>query len=204
MSRSRGEAGASGIHVGTGKAHDSEKLYGKVRAYAKERGWNPPPDEKEVKQGYRRLLSVDISHPDFGTKSIIPRERPKYLKLTNVGQRLVIRIHTDSELKNFAKEQAGLNPDQEPEPKWPIEYDEEEATILLEPTEELPTDEETFELPTRAQFECSICGKDLCHTYSFEWPTEAWSKTVTKTCEDCDTELEHEVGNPHSSVNEVP
>lgn len=192
--------GSTGVHVGTGKAKNAVKLYSKVQAYAKTHGMSPLPNEKEIKQGYERLLRVPIHHPDFGTATVIQGDKIDYLKLTKVGQRLVTRIHTEPELKEFAKSEAGLNINAVPQPKWPDEYDEESATITFTPTESVSELDQPFQLPTRAEFDCPTCSKSLTNEYTFEYPTEAWSEYAEKTCGDCGTQLRHKVGDPYARI----
>lgn len=194
---------ATGVHVGTGKAKNAVKLYSKVQAYAKNHGINPPPDEKKIKQGYRTLLRTPIPHPDLGTKTVIKGDKIDYLKLTGVGQRLATRIHTEPEIKKLAKSEAGLDVNAESEPSWPEEYDSEDANIILTPTENVSNLEQPFELPTRAEFECPICDESLCHKYTFEYPTDAWSEYEVKRCEGCGEKLRHKVGYPYSTIDRV-
>jgi len=194
MSRENGQ----GVHIGTEKARNAVKLYSKVRAYAKNNGWDPPPDEKQVKQGYSKLNRVPIFHPDLGRKTVIKGDKPDYLKLTSVGKRLVTRIHAESDIKDHAKEIAELDVDTS-DPDWPIDFDD--PTVDLEPLCEYPEDQETYTLETRARFECPKCRESVCHTYSFEYPTEAWSKDVTTECGNCNMEWSHKAGNPHSKIS---
>lgn len=198
----RGE-GSTGVQVGPNAASNAVKLYGKVRSYAKNRGVNPPPNEKRIKQGYKHLLRVHISHPNLGTNSIVKGDKIDYLKLTSVGKRLVTRIHTEPSLKEFVKLEAGLDVDVEPEPKWPDEYDNDNVTIVMTPTEAISNLEPPFQLPTRAEFACPICSESLVNEYTFEYPTDAWSKYATTTCGECSTRLRHKVGNLYAKVEPV-
>lgn len=195
--------GSTGVHVGSGKAKNAVKLYSKVQTYARSHGMNPPPDEKQIKQGYKRLLRVQIAHPDLGRASIVKGDKIDYLKLTGIGQRLVTRIHTEPDLKQLTKVEAGLDVDTEPEPKWPDEYDRDDATVAMIPTEVVSDREEPFQLPTHAEFECPICSESVTHEYVFEYPTEAWTEYIETECKVCGSQLRHLMGHPHSEIERI-
>lgn len=195
--------GSTGVSVGPGKARNAVKIYSKVQSYARTHGWSPPPDEKQIKQGYKRLLRVQIQHPDLGRATVVKGDKIDYLKLTGVGQRLVTRIHTEPDLKNLAKTEAGLETDAEPEPKWPEEYDQDAASVLMVPTEVVSDRDEPFQLPTCADFECPICFESISHEYVFEYPTEAWSAYVETVCDACNSQLRHLKGNPYSQIERI-
>jgi predicted nucleic acid-binding Zn ribbon protein len=195
--------GSTGVHVGPQKARNAVKLYSKVQAYARSHGMDPPPDEKQIKQGYKRLLRVSINHPDLGKASAIKGDKIDYLKLTGVGQRLVTRIHTESNLKELAKSEAGLDVDAEPEPKWPEEYDRDDATVVMVPTEVVSDRDVPFQLPTHAEFECPICFESVAHEYVFEYPTQAWSDNVETECEACGSQLRHLMGHPYCQIEHI-
>lgn len=193
--------GETGVHVGSSKARNAVKLYSKVKSYAKNHGKSPPPNEKEIKQGYKRLLRVEISHPELGTATVIEGDKMDYVKLTGVGQRLVTHIHTEPDLKKFAKSEAGLNTPTEP--KWPDEYDNKSASVNMTPKEVVSDLEPPFKLPTVAKFECPVCSESLTHEYIFEYPNEAWIQYAKKTCCECGAQLRHKVGDPYGSVERM-
>jgi DNA-directed RNA polymerase subunit M/transcription elongation factor TFIIS len=187
---------SSGRKVGKNMARNYKTFPGKIQSYAKRHDIDIP-EQDEIRDGYKRLRRAQIQDLGGGRDTVILGDKEDYIKLTDHGLTLVTLIDSRESLRRKVKEQVGVEFDEE-EPWWPYEFDEGDATIQMEAISERPPEgTEEYEIEAKAEFTCPRCGSEIVHTYTFQEPSETWSRTVSADCPECEMEWCHIAGNPH-------
>lgn len=172
---------------------------GKIKSYAKEHDVDPPEDD-EIREGYRRLTRVEIPDLEGNTDTINLGDKPDLVKLTDHGQTVKTVLQNQPGILRQVKEYYGLV-EKEQEPWWPEQYNPEDTAINLCAISERPDDDtDEFSIDAIAEFPCNQCGSEIQHSYTFTYPTDAWSEYVSVECSECGQEWRHFYG----SLYDVP